>query len=147
MDSSPGCWGLYGEVLAKEYSPEYRDAHIHQITVDAFACQHPGKPERRAIQSVNGHLVSLYLVYEKNVIGKEASAAIKHIIEDENAVAGFAWLEPPSFEGSLTVADVLKAKDVSEHKKFVKDWGESVWKTWKAKHLRTVELNAEKVLK
>lgn len=147
MDSSPGCWELYCEVLARAYSPEYRDPHILQVAVDAFACQHPGKPERRAIQSVNGHLVSLYLFYEKKTVSKQASSAVKHLVEDENTVTGFTWLEPPSFKDSLTVADVLRAKSASEHKKLVNDWGESVWNVWKVKHLKTVELHVTKLLK
>ena len=60
MDSSPGCWKLYTDILAKEYNADFYNQNIHRITVDTYAVQHPGKPERKAIQSVNGHLISLY---------------------------------------------------------------------------------------
>jgi hypothetical protein len=62
--SVPGCWQLYGEILAKEYMPENYDADLHRITVDAYAAQHPGIPNRRAIQSVNVHLISLFAIFE-----------------------------------------------------------------------------------
>ncbi len=40
LGASPGCWAVYGEVLAKEYSDAayYR---VHRLTVDAYSAQHP----------------------------------------------------------------------------------------------------------
>src|SRR5678816_4348633 len=39
MDSSPGCWHVYGEVLAREYGDQaFRVAH--RLTVDSYAVQH-----------------------------------------------------------------------------------------------------------
>lgn len=36
LESSPGCWAAYGEVLAREYSdPAY--FQVHRLTVDAYA--------------------------------------------------------------------------------------------------------------
>ncbi len=55
MDSSPGCWALFGEVLAREYS-DYNYASHHRLTVDAYAVQHPGKPSPPSIGSVAVHL-------------------------------------------------------------------------------------------
>src|SRR5665213_1800271 len=82
MDSAPGCWKLYGDILAKEYSPEFYNQDIHRITVDTFAVQHPGKPERRATQSVNGHLIGLYCTYEKKLSGKQATEFLRRAVED-----------------------------------------------------------------
>lgn len=48
IGASPGCWACYGQVLTKEYS-DYRFAPVHRLTVDTYAVQHPGKPERRAM--------------------------------------------------------------------------------------------------
>ncbi|MCP5049599.1 MAG: hypothetical protein GY940_20685 [bacterium] len=36
MDSSPGCWKIFGEVLAREYS-NAAYARYHRLTVDAYA--------------------------------------------------------------------------------------------------------------
>lgn len=139
MLSSPGCWKVYGDILAKEYSPDFFDQTVHRITVDTYAVQHPGKPERRAIQSVNGHLISLYATYEKNLPHKQAAAVLKRVIEDEELVGKFVWLEPPNFKDTKNVTDVVVATNREEHEALVREWGDSVWKIWKEKHFEAIE--------
>ena len=39
----------------------------HQLTVDAYAIQHPGKPSAQSIQSVCVHLISLYASLEREI--------------------------------------------------------------------------------
>jgi hypothetical protein len=138
MLSSPGCWKLYGDILAKEYMPENYDAGVHRITADAYAVQHPGKPERRAIRSVNAHLMSLHAVLEKGLPGKEATALLRLAVEDEELQKQFRWLDPPSFAGTITAADVVQARDLAEHAELVRRWGASVWRAWKDKHGVTI---------
>ena len=41
---------------------ELRNPDIHRLSVDTYAVQHPGVPERRSIQSVAVHLMCLCLV-------------------------------------------------------------------------------------
>ncbi len=63
MESSPGCWHVYGEILARQFSdPGLRD--VQRFTADTYAVQHPGRPSPVAIQSVCGHLMSLCVVLE-----------------------------------------------------------------------------------
>jgi hypothetical protein len=64
VGSAPGCWLLYSEVLAREYG-DFRYTPAHQLTVDAYAVQHPGVRERRSTQSVAIHLVGLCLSLER----------------------------------------------------------------------------------
>src|SRR5687768_12382269 len=66
IGASPGCWAVFGEVTAREYG-DYRYASTHRFTVDVYAAQHPGPPERRSIQSVAVHLISLHLALEKGM--------------------------------------------------------------------------------
>jgi hypothetical protein len=139
MTSSPGCWKIYGDILAKEYSPDFFDQIVHRITVDTYAVQHPGKPERRAIQSVNGHLISLYATYEKKLPHKQAAEILKRVIEDSNFVDRFVWLDPPDFKDTKNVADVVVATDREEHEVLVREWGDSVWQVWKEKHSEAIE--------
>jgi hypothetical protein len=115
MDSAPGCWKYYVDILAKEYSPDFYNQDIHRITVDTFAVQHPGKKERKSIQSVNGHLISLYCLYEKKLSGKKATEVLARVVENESIVDKFVWLEPPEFGGSKNVTDILKATNKEEH--------------------------------
>ena len=139
MLSAPGCWKLYGEILAKEYSLQNYDPIAHRITVDTYAVQHPGIKEGRTINSVNFHLIRLYLIFEKNLEVAKANSIMKKISEDEILHKKFEWLDPPSFENTLNIADVTKADDVDDHKKIVRQWGSSVWKAWKEKYGSYVE--------
>jgi hypothetical protein len=63
MESSPGCWQIYGEVLAREYS-DAAFRSIHRLTVDSYAVQHPGQPTAQSIQSVCVHLKGMKLTPE-----------------------------------------------------------------------------------
>lgn len=139
MLSAPGCWRIYGEILAKEYSLGNYDQIMHRVTVDTYAVQHPGLPERRAINSVNFHLIRLFLIFEKNLEASRANSVMKQISEDDELHNDFKWLDPPSFENTLTVVDVIKAEDMDSHKKIVKEWGLSVWKVWEEKHRDYIE--------
>ena len=49
LGASPGCWAIFGEVLAREYSDQ-RYWPVHHLTVDAYAIQHPGEPSTQTIQ-------------------------------------------------------------------------------------------------
>jgi len=130
MDSSPGCWAVYGDVLAREYSdPSYYE--VHRLTVDAYAVQHPGKKDRQSIQSVGVHLVRLCLFLEHGLIAENANAAM---LEAGKYKHTFTWLEPPSSLGLITAADVAKASTVHEHKAIVRAWAQSVWDAWSIHH-------------
>ena len=131
-----GCWDLYGQILAKEYGEYNYPELTHRLTVDTYAIQHPGQPNRQSIQSVNGHLVSLYFVFVKNVSGKEATKKIGMILAKEPK---FEWLEPPVPNGQKTVIDVLTATNQEEHEKKVREWAEDVWICWYSKHGQTIE--------
>lgn len=54
------CWKRYGELLCAQYASAER-MRFHLLIVDSYAAQHPGGNERRAIQSVGIHLMTLCL--------------------------------------------------------------------------------------
>ncbi len=143
MASAPGCWKIYGDILAKEYATENYDPIVHRITVDTYAVQHPGIPERRAINSVNLHLLRLFLIFEKDLETSKANSVMKQISDDEELHKTFKWLDPPSFENTLTVSDVIQANNREMHTKIVKEWGASVWNVWKEKHGAVIESLSE----
>jgi hypothetical protein len=137
LGASPGCWAIYGEILAKEYG-EYRYPQpTHRLTVDAYAVQHPGNPERRSIQSVNGHLVGLYLVLERSMNAPDATGALGTILVHAGK---FTWLEPPVPNGRLTVLDVVGANALEEHARRVELWARDVWSVWAPHHAAVREL-------
>jgi hypothetical protein len=130
MKSSPGCWAVYGEVLAREYgNPAYFE--VHRLTVDAYAVQHPGAHDRQSIQSVALHLVRLCLFIEHGLSAEEANDAMLETAKDKDR---FIYLEPPSSKGRITAADVAMAASPAQHKDLVRRWAHSCWKAWSAHH-------------
>jgi hypothetical protein len=129
LGASPACWTLYGEVLAREYSsPEL--AVVHQLTVDAYAAQHPGAPERRTVQSLALHLVTLGLWVEDGADPRRGPSLHARLA----ARGGYTWLEPPRPNGRLTVADVRRAAGAAEHRSAVDAWARDVWRAWEPHH-------------
>jgi hypothetical protein len=130
LGASPACWALYGELLAREYG-ELRYPPSHRLTVDVYAVQHPGAPERRTIQSVAVHLIALCLVLERRVATVTVTDLMRRVLERE---PGFRWLEPPRPNGTLTVRDVLGSRDLAEHAASVDRWARNVWEAWSPHH-------------
>lgn len=138
--ASPGCWAIYGVVLAREYGdPRYMK--VHRLTVDAYAVQHPGKPEPRTIQSINVHLLGLYLTLAKKCDPKFVTEAIGRIIEKNKG--HFTWLEAPQVAYPITVMDVLGAKEPEKHAEIVRKWAQTTWDSWSAHHDMIAEMAKE----
>lgn len=128
--SSASCWALFGEILAREFGdPAYFGAH--QLTVDTYAVQHPGVPERRSIQSVGLHLMTLGLFLGGRADIRQGPELHKRIMAKHPA---FHWLEPPPMSGRMTVADVLEARHARQHEQLVFKWARDVWEAWAPHH-------------
>jgi Family of unknown function (DUF5946) len=130
LGASAGCWRRYGEVLAREFEDPTVFAAAHQLSVDAYAAQHPGQRERRAIQSVAVHLMGLCLWFEHGLDPALGPRFKRNMIRR----AAVAWLEPPASIGSLTVLSVLSAVTPDEHVAAVKAWARDVWHAWSVHH-------------
>ncbi len=130
MTSSPGCWAVFGEVMAREYSnPSYYE--VHRLSVDAYAVQHPGSTDRQSVQSVGLHLVRLCLFIEHGLSAEKANSTMLAAAKRKYL---FTRMEPPPSSGLITVADVVKVNTAEEHKVIVWKWAESVWKAWEPHH-------------
>jgi len=130
MESCPGCWAAYGEVLAREYG-DRSYGRSHRLTVDAYAVQHPGRPSRQAAQSVAVHLLSLCLVLERGLPADKATRALGRAVK---VGTPFPWLEPPPSHGLVTVADVRGAPSAGAHVGMVAQWACSAWMAWAHQH-------------
>ena len=137
LGASPGCWAIFGQVLAKEYEsarhggqPD-RHSGVHRLTVDAYCVQHPGVPSKQTIQSVAVHLISLYSVLER---GHDAEKALRLIRRAVSHSEKFFWLEPPMDMGATTVVDVRRARTFFEHERLVRKWAEASWAAWSEHH-------------
>jgi len=141
MNSSPGCWAVYGEILAREYSdPTYFE--VHRLTVDAYAVQHPGSTDRQSIQSVGVHLIRLCLFLEHGLTPENANDAM---LEAGKYKHSFTWLVAPASLGSITAANVVKVKTVEEHKAIIRAWAQSTWDAWEM-HQQGAPVDAKKRL-
>ncbi|MGD0051063.1 MAG: DUF5946 family protein [Vulcanimicrobiaceae bacterium] len=123
--SIPECWTCFGAVLAREYENAVLFGGVHQLTVDAYAVQHPvGQPAK----SLVSHLVSLRLALHG---GDGGPGAIKAFVESRH---DFPTLVPPIDLGPLTVADVAAATRPDEHRERVRDWAKQAWAAWGEHH-------------
>jgi hypothetical protein len=130
IGSAPGCWLLYTEVLAREYG-DLRYGPVHQLTVDAYAQQHPGVPERRTAQSVAIHLVGLCLSLERGRGAAELPRLRQRLAAPKRI---FPWLTPPTSLGDVTVLDVHAAETPEAHRAPVDRWAQSAWEAWSPYH-------------
>ncbi len=130
IGAAPGCWALFGEVLAREDS-HARYWPAHRMTVDAYAAQHPGSPSRKSIPSVALHLISLYVQLEHGYDSEHAQRVIQRAAAHKQA---YAWLDPPPSLGDVTVLDVHAAQNPTEHLQRVRAWGRAVWDAWAPHH-------------
>ena len=130
MHSSPGCWAVYSEVLAREYSdPKYFE--VHRLTVDAYAVQHPGSCDRQSIHSVGLHLIRLCLFLEHGLAVENANYAMLEAGKNKHT---FTWLKPPESFDTITAANVAKVNSVYEHKAIVRVWAQKAWDAWSIHH-------------
>jgi len=134
MTSSPGCWKLFTGLLDALQRDGPAAAGELQDVVDAYAAQHPGRPGRRESQSVHLHLTSLYLGLEHGFDARARQRALQALLRGRPA---FAWLEPPSFANTLTVADVVACRSDAARREAIGAWAASVWDAWKP-HRATV---------
>jgi hypothetical protein len=131
MLSSPGCWAVYGQVLAREYADYASFSSVHRLTVDAFAVQHPHCPSAENMRSVGFHLCRLCLLLERNLEAKRANAAMVTIAKHKSR---FFQLPVPAPLGEITVANVFAAVSDTEHREVIRRWASSVWQAWAPCH-------------
>jgi hypothetical protein len=131
LESSPGCWHLFGRVLALEYS-DRAFGRLHRLTVDSYAVQHPGRHSPQTVQSVWLHLISLHLVVER---GLEGGYATRVMATASRKKERFSWLTPPASLGDVTVVDVVDTATVAEHETRVRAWAGCAWSAWAEHHV------------
>jgi hypothetical protein len=130
MEATPGCWAAYGEVLARQYV-DAGYATAGQMTVDAYAVQHPGTASPQSIQSVALHLISLCLMLEHSADAVAATQIVARVAQDKSR---FIWLTPPDARGDINVSAVRAAQTAAEHLQLVRAWGAAAWDAWSSHH-------------
>ncbi|MEL6447083.1 MAG: DUF5946 family protein [Pseudomonadota bacterium] len=130
MLASTGCWARFGDVLAREYqNPALM--HIHPLTVDAYAVQHPGVAGPQSIQSVNVHLASLYAHFKQQVPLQSLADVRRRVV---SAKSTFRWLAPPPLAHTVTVNDVWPIQSEEAHVAAVRRWASAAFAHWRDYH-------------
>ena len=129
---SPECWSLFTEVIGREFSNAVLFGQVHQLTVDAYAVQHPGGPHPD--KSIDIHLAGLYLVIERNI----APPVAPYLQKLAERVRDWPHLDAPDATAwTQTIFDVAMADD---HVAAVREWSAGVWEVWSAQRDRVAAL-------
>lgn len=128
MLSSPGCWALYGMVLAWRNALPVTAGSTAQRVVDSYAVQHATNPDRRNRQSVAVHLMSLCASLEHGVSGARLQRKIGDWTHRD-----YPLLAPGPAAFSVTVRDVADAGE-RDRPAVVDQWAACAWAAWSAHH-------------
>lgn len=131
VGASSACWTRFAE-LGATLPPG--GTPLRRLVTDAYMVQHPGVPERRAIQSVGLHLVALYLVLERGLPSDALSATLQRSLVRPPA---WRWLEPPVPNGTSTIGDLETAISAGRTAEAIETYVRGVWGSW-APHRATV---------
>jgi hypothetical protein len=131
MLSAPGCWAMYGSILAWHAGRPRRAAagpvpppHL----ADAYAAQHPANPDRRNRQSVAVHLMSLCAGQERGISGDRLRQMIGRWTHRD-----YPQLRPGPDAFPVTIRDVADAAE-NARLALVAEWAASTWTAWSAHH-------------
>jgi hypothetical protein len=127
MLGSAACWRGYGELLAVQYS-DPRRMEFHQVVVDAYAAQHPGADDPRAVQSVAIHLMTLALFLDHGVDPALGTRLHKQMIT--RPVFHRLQRPDPRPTGTLTFQHVPLEGDPDLARERAYEWARSVWASW-----------------
>ena len=128
MTAAPGCWAMHGQLLARLLGGPATEG-LRQLCADTYAVQHPGGRDPQAVQSVAGHLISLYAQLELGLPVETARALLGRVVRRKGH---YHWLSPPSQEGARTVEHVLARLDWLEDA--AREWAADAWQAWAAHH-------------
>jgi hypothetical protein len=131
LGASASCWAMY-LALSGGGEPPIAPGPFNALLVDTYAVQHPGVPSNQAIQSVAVHLLTLYGVLERGVPVERAVWLRTRPLREgaQHKHQRFVWLTPPSFVGSLKIADIVAAPTPQARAERAKDYVDNVWSIW-----------------
>jgi len=141
FNASRECWGVYTKVLEAEYSDVNLFRSVHQLTVDAYAAQHPGGPHPD--KSIDIHLCGLHLVLERGLSPTMVPQRLQHLVK---VVPSWPHFPPPPHLGVVTVMDVASCNSHESHADAVRAWAASVWNAWRDHHVAVADLAARSLI-
>ena len=130
VGASPACWDVYRRLLSPTVMEEDTKRR-RRLLEHTYAVQHPGVPERRALQSVALHLMGLCLLIERDAAGL-ARASGAPAVPGTHRRVDLHWLTPPEPNGAVTAVDALAAG--ASRADGVEMWARDVWAAWAPHH-------------
>lgn len=129
VGASAACWELYGKLNAGRDTRE-EGTRQRRLVADAYAAQHPGAADRRALQSVAVHLMGLCMLLEREGENRRPVPVLGRL--PARRTLDLHWLDPPAPNGRLTIADI--AASGPDHASSVEAWAKDVWRAWAPHH-------------
>jgi len=112
-----------------------------QLIGDAYAVQHPGRPERRAIQSVCVHAINLCVRFERAVPENTLQDLMRTALRHPD---WWQVLDLPRPIGGYNVGEILADPDPLTRGCAVQSWSEDIWATYRP-HLRMILIGGQPV--
>lgn len=104
---------------------------FQQLVVDAYAVQHPGGDDPRAVQSVGIHLMTLCMFIEQGTDPALGTRLHRRMVRRPV----FHRLNPPASRGALTVLNVRLDASADQVRLHAYGWAQEAWRAWKAHHV------------
>ena len=117
--TSPSCWGLFSQSLIQ---------NGYRLFTDAYMAQHPGGTDRRQVQSVAVHLVTLFAVLEKGRSESEASKITQEAVVHGRDIGGYPKLpepDPTAWPHNIEDVDARRASHQQYATSVLRVWEES----------------------
>lgn len=128
IGASPGCWAAFSELLLTDLGPEVTG----DLLTDTYAAQHPGVPERRAVQSLAVHLVLLCATLERGWPSWRAAWLRRRAVE--RLTGRMVWLDAPQPLGRVDVTVPASASTAEERGALARGWADDVWSAYQPHH-------------
>ena len=124
-----GCQALFDDESARQYS-DNRFATRRRMVVDAYCLQHA---ERYCVSAISlaAHLTGLCIAMEHRGREEQLNAAVQRWLSRRPDL-----VKPPLpvKRGPLTIAAVLAATDLIDHRAAVDGWARGTWDAYAALH-------------
>lgn len=139
VGASPSCWACFSALVNAGEPPLAPHPH-NALLLDAYMVQHPGQPSPPAIQSVAVHLLALYGVLVRGVAPEQVLWIRQRAVRGDAPArhARFAWLTPPDFTGSPTVAGIAAGVTPQARTESTIAYIRTISKLWTQSHQTTI---------
>jgi hypothetical protein len=127
IGASAGCWALFTELSVLPLG----SFASGELLTDAYAVQHPGVPERRAIQSVCVHLILLCATVERQWPSSRAVWLRRRALAQPSP---WRWFDVGLPVGTLTVAHPFAAENADQRGQRLWGWATGVWAAHRDHH-------------